>query len=146
MGFLLFFERAHVNAVLCLWHFKSNNELCHWLLIGRLKNNEENSCFWLVYGKNSEDFFYFLHCFSIDQSEAELLYFYSLFFSVKKPFQKTNPFSSSPGSLYPPRQLWMAVPNSRAWSGVAGTFRRSISSAQSASQMYSHSSTGRQGK
>jgi hypothetical protein len=44
----------------------------------------------LVHGKNSEDFFYFLYCFSTDQSEAELLYFYSLFFSVKKPFQKTK--------------------------------------------------------
>jgi hypothetical protein len=39
----------------------------------------------------------FLYCFLIfftvfptDQSEAELLYFYSLFFSVKKPFQKTK--------------------------------------------------------
>jgi hypothetical protein len=42
----------------------------------------------LVNGKNSEDFFHFLHCFSTDQSEAELLYFYSLFFSVKKPFKK----------------------------------------------------------
>jgi hypothetical protein len=46
----------------------------------------------LVNGKKSEDFFYFLHCFSTDQSEAELLYFYSLFFSVKKPFQKTKSF------------------------------------------------------
>jgi hypothetical protein len=37
-------------------------------------------------------FFYFLHCFSNDQSEAELLYFCSLFFSVKKPFKKTKVF------------------------------------------------------
>jgi hypothetical protein len=37
----------------------------------------------LVDGKNSEDIFYFLHCFSTDQSEAEFLYFYSLFFSVQ---------------------------------------------------------------
>jgi hypothetical protein len=70
-------------------HFKSDNKLRHWLLIGRLKNSQENSCFWLVDGKNSEDLFYFLYCFSTDQSEAELLYFYSLFFSVKKPFPKT---------------------------------------------------------
>jgi hypothetical protein len=42
----------------------------------------------LVDGKNSEDFFYFLHCFSTDQSEAKLLYFYSLFFSVKSQFKK----------------------------------------------------------
>jgi hypothetical protein len=29
-------------------------------------------------------------CFSTDQSEAELLYFCSLFFSAKKPFKKQN--------------------------------------------------------
>jgi hypothetical protein len=40
--------------------------------------------------KNFFPVFYLLHCFSADQSEAELLYFCSLFFSVKKPFQKTN--------------------------------------------------------
>jgi hypothetical protein len=39
----------------------------------------------LVDGKNSEDFF--LHCSSSNQSEAKLLYFYSLFFSVKKIVQ-----------------------------------------------------------
>jgi hypothetical protein len=49
----------------------------------------------LVDGKNSEDFFYFLHCFSTDQSEAELLYFYSSFFSVKKQFKKTNTFKTN---------------------------------------------------
>jgi hypothetical protein len=64
--FLLFFERAHVNAFLSLNYFKSDNKLRHRLLIGRLKNSEENSCFRLVDGNNSEDFFYFLHCFSTD--------------------------------------------------------------------------------
>jgi hypothetical protein len=39
-------------------------------------------------------YFFFLYCFSTDQSEAELLYFYALFFSVKKPFQKTKTFFS----------------------------------------------------
>jgi hypothetical protein len=33
----------------------------------------------LVDGKNRKDFFYFLHCFSTDQSEAELLYFIHCF-------------------------------------------------------------------
>jgi hypothetical protein len=28
-------------------------------------------------GKTVKIFFYFLHCFATDQSEAELLYFYS---------------------------------------------------------------------
>jgi hypothetical protein len=54
----------------------------------------------LVNGKNSEDFFYFLHCFSTDQSEAKLLYFYSLFFSVKKPFQKTKIFAVAKAKVF----------------------------------------------
>jgi hypothetical protein len=37
----------------------------------------------------------FCTVFPTDQSEAELLYFYSLCSSVKKPFQKTNKFVSS---------------------------------------------------
>jgi hypothetical protein len=35
----------------------------------------------------------FFTLFPTDQSEAELLYFCSLFFSVKKPFQKTKMFT-----------------------------------------------------
>jgi hypothetical protein len=34
----------------------------------------------------------FFTVFPTNQSEAELLYFCSLFFSVKKPFQKTKTF------------------------------------------------------
>jgi hypothetical protein len=38
---------------------------------------------------------YFFHCFSTDQSETELLYFYLLFFSVKSRFKKSSFFSGS---------------------------------------------------
>jgi hypothetical protein len=60
------------RETICIW-------ASDWLIE---KNSEENK-------KNLYHFF-FLHCFSTDQSEAELLYFCSLFFSVKKPFQKKN--------------------------------------------------------
>jgi hypothetical protein len=57
-------------------------------------------------GKNREDFFFFLHCFSTDQSEAELLYFYSLFFSLKKPFQKTK-VVVSPWPKLSRKKVWL---------------------------------------
>jgi hypothetical protein len=82
--FLLFFERGHVNA----FYLYDTSKTTMALNTGK----DLQLYFWLVNGKNSEENYNFLHSFSTDQSEAELLYFCSLFFSVKKPFQKTKPF------------------------------------------------------
>jgi hypothetical protein len=56
-----------------------------------------------------------------DQSEAELLYFNSLFFSVKKPFQKTKFFESSENVF------GEGDPHLEAWEGVGEDTERSYS-------------------
>jgi hypothetical protein len=87
-------------------HFKSDNELRHGVNYGKHRHSASDWSvgktvkkfllqlgFWLVGGKTVKKIKKFFTVFPTDQSEAELLYFYSLFFSVKSRLKKQTAFS-----------------------------------------------------
>jgi hypothetical protein len=73
------------NKIVNGWRFNFVPEFSRELR-EKICNSASDWSIWKTVKKIKIFFFVLL----TDQSEAELLYFYSLFFSVKKPFQKTK--------------------------------------------------------